>query len=56
MGYGVLRGPQQVSFHGFGRLEEVGLSDVIEDLSQKGKIAEAKCPAIEELLPKATEK
>ena len=38
------------------RLEEVGLSDVIEDLSQKGKIAEAKCPAIEELLPKATEK
>jgi aldehyde:ferredoxin oxidoreductase len=38
------------------RLEEVGLSDVIEDLSQKGKIAEAKCPAIEELLPKATVK
>ena len=27
-----------------------------EDLSQKGKIAEAECPAIEELLPKAVEK
>jgi len=38
------------------RLQEVGLSDVIEDLARKGKIAEAECPAIEELLPKAAEK
>jgi aldehyde:ferredoxin oxidoreductase len=35
------------------RLKEVGLTDVIEDLAKKGKIAEDKCPAIEELLPKA---
>jgi aldehyde:ferredoxin oxidoreductase len=38
------------------RLKEVGLTDVIEDLAKKGKIAEAKCPAIEELLPKAVDK
>jgi aldehyde:ferredoxin oxidoreductase len=38
------------------RLEEVGLSDVIEDLSQKGKIAEATCPAIGELLPEAVDR
>jgi aldehyde:ferredoxin oxidoreductase len=35
------------------RLEEVGLTEVIEDLAKKGKLAEDKCPAIEELLPKA---
>lgn len=35
------------------RLEEIGLSDVVEDLAKKGKIAEAECPTIEELLPKA---
>ena len=34
------------------RLEEVGLTEVIEDLAKKGKLAEDKCPAIEELLPK----
>jgi aldehyde:ferredoxin oxidoreductase len=33
------------------RLEELGLSDVINDLSQKGKITDDECPAIEELLP-----
>jgi len=35
------------------RLQEIGLSDVMEDLSKKGKIAETECPTIEELLPKA---
>ena len=34
------------------RLEEVGLTEVIEDLAKEGKIAEDECPAIEELLPK----
>ena len=38
------------------RLQEVGLSDVIEDLSQAGKLSEAESPAIEDLLaPKETE-
>jgi aldehyde:ferredoxin oxidoreductase len=36
------------------RLAEVGLSDVIEDLSKKGKVADHECPAIEELLPQGT--
>jgi aldehyde:ferredoxin oxidoreductase len=35
------------------RLEEVGLQDVAEDLTAKGKISDQECPAIEELLPKA---
>jgi aldehyde:ferredoxin oxidoreductase len=38
------------------RLQEVGLSDVVEDLAKKGKISEHECPAVEELLPKAAEK
>jgi aldehyde:ferredoxin oxidoreductase len=38
------------------RLLEIGLSDVAEELTKKGKIAERECPAIEELLPKATVK
>jgi aldehyde:ferredoxin oxidoreductase len=38
------------------RLQEVGLSDVAEDLTKKGKISEHECPAVEELLPKAAEK
>jgi aldehyde:ferredoxin oxidoreductase len=33
------------------RLEEVGLKDVVEDLTAKGKISEHECPSIEELLP-----
>jgi aldehyde:ferredoxin oxidoreductase len=33
------------------RLQEVGLSDVLEDLAKKKKIAEDACPAITELLP-----
>jgi aldehyde:ferredoxin oxidoreductase len=35
------------------RLKEVGLQDVAEDLTAKGKISDQECPAIEELLPKA---
>ena len=38
------------------RLKEVGLTDVIEDLAKKGKIAEDTCPAIEELLPKVEDR
>ena len=34
------------------RLQEVGLSDVLEDLTKKKKISEYECPAITELLPK----
>jgi aldehyde:ferredoxin oxidoreductase len=34
------------------RLQEVGLSDVVEDLAQKGMVSEHECPAVEELLPK----
>ena len=33
------------------RLLEIGLADVAEDLSKKGKLSEDECPAIEELLP-----
>ena len=33
------------------RLQEIGLSDVLEDLAKKKKIAENECPAITELLP-----
>jgi aldehyde:ferredoxin oxidoreductase len=33
------------------RLQEIGLSDVLEDLAKKKKIAEYECPAITELLP-----
>ncbi|MCK5513407.1 MAG: aldehyde ferredoxin oxidoreductase family protein [Deltaproteobacteria bacterium] len=36
------------------RLKEVGLSDTIEDLIKKGKLAEHECPDIKELLPKTT--
>ena len=36
------------------RLTEVGLSDVIEDLAKKGKVADHECPTIEELLPQGT--
>ena len=32
------------------RLEEVGLSEVAEDLKKKGKLAERECPAISELV------
>ncbi|KPJ55894.1 MAG: hypothetical protein AMJ42_06005, partial [Deltaproteobacteria bacterium DG_8] len=38
------------------RLQEIGLSDVVEDLAKKGKISEHECPAVEELLPKAEKK
>jgi aldehyde:ferredoxin oxidoreductase len=34
------------------RLQEVGLSDVIEDLAGSGKIAEHECPSTDELLAK----
>jgi aldehyde:ferredoxin oxidoreductase len=34
------------------RLQEAGLSDVVEDLSASGKISEEQCPAIGELLAK----
>jgi aldehyde:ferredoxin oxidoreductase len=32
------------------RLEEVGLSDVVEDLAGKGKLSDQECPATSELL------
>ncbi len=32
------------------RLQEVGLSDIAEDLARAGKISECECPAIDELL------
>ena len=35
------------------RLMEIGLADVVEDLTKKGKIGDRECPAIEELLGKA---
>jgi aldehyde:ferredoxin oxidoreductase len=34
------------------RLKEVGLSDVVEDLTGNGKISEHECPSIDELLAK----
>jgi aldehyde:ferredoxin oxidoreductase len=34
------------------RLQEIGLSDVIEDLNRSGKIGERECPSIEELVSK----
>jgi aldehyde:ferredoxin oxidoreductase len=34
------------------RLCEVGLSDVVEDLAKRGKLADRKCPAMNELLAK----
>ena len=34
------------------RLKEVGLADLLEDLTKKKKISEYECPAITELLPK----
>jgi aldehyde:ferredoxin oxidoreductase len=34
------------------RLQEVGLSDAINDLNRKGKISDRECPAIEELIAK----
>jgi aldehyde:ferredoxin oxidoreductase len=37
------------------RLQEVGLSDVLEDLAKKKKIAEYACPAITELLPEKSQ-
>jgi hypothetical protein len=38
------------------RLQEVGLSDVAEDLKRKGGISDHECPAIEELLSQKKDK
>ncbi len=37
------------------RLEEIGLEDVAEDLFENGKLADAKCPCVSELLKDSTD-
>jgi aldehyde:ferredoxin oxidoreductase len=51
--YYTYRGCSKDGLPTYKRLEEIGLSDVADDLTRQGKIGDSECPAISELLSNA---